>query len=181
MIDPRRYGAMHYGENMISSEGVTPDNRPWKCQEDDNGHITWYKDSDVSEDKETYDISHADPRKVFEQNADQYNYLDDKAVASKPPPTANKVEEIESQVRRLEEEEKRYDEDALSDDDEDEIFAMLESQRLRENRSESPLFEGAQSKSFDWLNSVPDSDLKQGKAQQPPPPSIDPSAEEIKK
>ncbi|EOR01608.1 hypothetical protein E3P92_03279 [Wallemia ichthyophaga] len=174
MIDPRKYGPMHYGESMIGSENVSSDNRPWRCEQDEQGRVKWLKDGD---DDEIYNVAHADPQKVYEENADQYNNLDDKVFASKPRPKANNIDEIENQVRRLEENEKKYDEDALSDDDEDEIFAMLESQRLRENRSESPLFEGAQPKSFDWLNTIPELDkTEQAKAQ----PKVDPSAEQIK-
>lgn len=174
MVDPRRYGAMHYGENMINSENVDADNRPWVCEEDEQGRVRWLKDGDVDE---IYDVSHADPQKVYEENADQYNNLDDKVVASKPRPTVNSIDNIENQVRRLEEHEKKYDEDVLSDDDEDEIFAMLESQRFREDRSESPLFEGAKPKSFDWLNTMPESGkTSEVKGQ----PKLDPSAEQIK-
>ncbi|TIB88078.1 hypothetical protein E3Q19_03444 [Wallemia mellicola] len=173
IIDPRRYGSIHYGENMLGNENVPIDSRPWLCEEDDQGRVIWYKEG---AENEIYDFSFRDPLKVYADNADFYNHLDDEIVPSKPKQKTDTIDEIEYQVRKLEENEKRYDDDALSDDDEDEIFAMLESQRLREERSESPLFEGAQAKSFDWLSSAPEPDNKQVQVQ----PSHDPAVEKIK-
>lgn len=158
---------------MLGNENIAIDNRPWLCEEDDQGRVVWYKEGT---ENETYDFSFRDPLKIYAKNADLYNNFDDKVVPSKPKQKTDTIDEIEYQVRKLEENEKRYDDDALSDDDEDEIFAMLESQRFREERSESPLFEGAQSKSFDWLSSAPEPENREIKAQL----SHDPAAEKIK-
>lgn len=166
-IDPRKYGAVHLTEDKIN-ERSNNDNQPIQslakplyCVEDDNRIVKWI--SEDGQNEEIYTFKHLDPNDVYKMNEEEYEKIHKNLESSVNIPVKSKKSQpsIEQQLKQLENLEKNYDdEDVLSEDDEDEIFAMLETQRANQEREATPLFDNSNNENNEHNESLQNTNPK---------------------